>query len=60
MLTELLTRNQAAEYLGVQSNTLKIWACIKRYDLPYIKLGRFVRYRKEDLDKLIEQRTIRP
>ena len=27
----LLSRRQAAEYLGVKENTLAIWACNKRY-----------------------------
>ena len=52
--SELFSRAEAAVYLGVAKQTLAIWACSKRYDLPYIKIGRLVKYRKADLDKFIE------
>jgi excisionase family DNA binding protein len=51
--SELLSRADAATYLGVAKQTLAIWACTKRYDLPYVKVGRLVRYRKVDLDQFI-------
>lgn len=56
--SELLTREQAAEYLGVTPQTLAIWACVKRYNLPYVKIGRLVKYRLPDLDAFIARRTI--
>ncbi len=52
----LLTRSEAAEYLGISPGTLEVWACTKRYDLPYIKVGRSVRYSLEDLNAFIERR----
>ena len=55
---DLLTRKQAAEYLGVTPRTLAVWACVKRYNLPYVKIGRLVKYRRSALDNFIEQRTI--
>ncbi|MBS2007156.1 MAG: helix-turn-helix domain-containing protein [Cyanobacteria bacterium SZAS TMP-1] len=51
--SELLSRSEAASYLGVAKQTLAIWACTMRYDLPYVKVGRLVRYRKSDLDQFI-------
>lgn len=54
--SDLLSREQAAEYLGVTSQTLAIWASTKRYELPYVKIGRLVKYRKSDLDKFIMSR----
>lgn len=56
--SELLTREQAADYLGITSRTLAVWACVKRYNLPYVKVGRLVKYRRADLDAFIERRTI--
>jgi excisionase family DNA binding protein len=58
-LTQLLTREQAAAYLGVAPQTLSAWAAHKRYDLPLVKLGRLVRYRQRDLDEWLEKRTKR-
>lgn len=54
----LLSRRQAAEYLGVELETLHNWACTKRYNLKYIKVGRLAKYRKEDLDDFLARRTI--
>jgi excisionase family DNA binding protein len=51
--SELLSRAEAAAYLGVAKQTLAIWACTKRYDLQYVKIGKLVKYRKIDLDQFI-------
>ena len=53
----LLTRAEAAEYIGVRPTTLAAWALTGRYDLPVVKVGRLVRYRKSDLDKWLHGRT---
>ncbi|PTQ76741.1 excisionase family DNA binding protein [Nitrosomonas oligotropha] len=58
MLNEsLLTQEQAAEILGITPGTLSVWRCTKRYTIPYIKVGRLVRYRKSALDAFLELRT---
>ncbi len=56
--SELLTRKEAAAYLGLAERTLAIWACTGRYRLTYIKVGRLVKYRKADLDAFLNNRTI--
>lgn len=55
---KLLTRQQAAQYLDVTAGTLAVWASTRRYDLPFVKIGRNVRYRPEDLDRWLEARTV--
>ena len=52
-----LSRDDAANYLGVKPTTLEIWATTGRYNLPYIKVGRLVQYRKSHLDAWLESRT---
>jgi excisionase family DNA binding protein len=54
----LFTPQQAAEYLGVSVNTLEVWRCTKRYNIPFIKVGRLVKYRKLALDAFLESRTV--
>lgn len=54
---ELLTRQQAAEYLNLAPQTLALWASTGRHNLPFVKVGRCVRYRRSDLEKWLEQRT---
>ena len=56
----LLTREQAAAYLGLAPQTLAVWAITGRYSLPTIKVGRCVRYRQSDLDAWLASRTVAP
>lgn len=56
--TELLNSYQAAEYIGVTPGTLEVWRCTKRYHIPFIKVGRLVRYRKSALDIFLDQQTV--
>jgi len=48
--TTLLTPQDVATRLGVSTTTLSTWRCTKRYPLPYVKVGRLVRYRLADVD----------
>lgn len=43
--SELLSRSEAARYLGVTSQTLAIWKTTQRYNLPVVKIGRLAKYR---------------
>ena len=45
----LLTTTEAAEMLDVSPQTLEVWRSTKRYPLPYVKIGRNVRYRKSGI-----------
>lgn len=54
---KLFDTTQAAEYLGgLKPNTLEGWRVSGR-GAPYIKIGRLVRYRIEDLDAYLEAQT---
>ncbi|WP_071601331.1 helix-turn-helix domain-containing protein [Dickeya chrysanthemi] len=44
-----ITDKQAAIALGVKPSTLAVWRSTGRYNLPYVKVGRLVRYRIRDL-----------
>ena len=55
---ELVSRKEAAEFLDVQPQTLAKWASVQRYDLPYIRVGKAVRYRMTDLRKFLERNTV--
>ena len=52
---KLMTRKEAAAYLGIKEQTLALWAHAHRYDLPYYKIGSTARYRLEDLNRFIER-----
>jgi excisionase family DNA binding protein len=54
----LLSPAQAASYLSVEVATLAVWRCTGRYALPYVKVGRLVRYRQSDLDDFLKARSV--
>lgn len=55
----LKNTDQAAEYLNIRPQTLALWRMNNTHpDLLYIKVGRFIRYRKSDLDAWLESRTV--
>lgn len=45
-----LTDKQVSQVLGVKTSTLSVWRSIGRYNLPFSKSGRLVRY---PLDSLV-------
>ncbi len=54
---ELLGEKDAAQYLGIATGTLSVWRSTGRYKIPFIKVGRRVRYRRSDLETWLESRT---
>lgn len=50
----LLTRRQAAEMLGLQPQTLAVWACERRSGLPFRKVGSRAMYRLGDVVSFID------
>lgn len=58
MSSTMLTTRQAAEYLGLAKSTLEIWRCRGENGLPYLKMGRAVRYRLSDLEAWARARTV--
>lgn len=54
----LLTPQQVAKILGISVETLNVWRATKRYKLPYTKIGHLVRYRSNDVEAFIQERTV--
>jgi hypothetical protein len=53
----LLDDIDAAAALDISPGTLSVWRSTGRYNLPFVKIGRTVRYRVGDLRAFIESRT---
>ena len=58
MPDKLLTALEAAEMLGVAPQTLASWRSTGRLRLPFVKIGRLVRYREEDICQFIEANLV--
>lgn len=54
----LRTPDETGCQLGVKTNTLEMWRTNRRYDLPYVKVGRLVRYRQSAIDAFVVSRTV--
>jgi excisionase family DNA binding protein len=53
----LLDNATAAKYLGITTGTLDVWRSTGRYAIPYVKVGRLVKYRQSALDAFLEKNT---
>lgn len=51
----LLTEDEAAAILKVQPATLATWRVRGRPTLPFVRVGRCVRYRQQDIAAFIEE-----
>ncbi|MBK8453610.1 MAG: helix-turn-helix domain-containing protein [Thiofilum sp.] len=51
----LLNTEQAGAYLHLAPSTLALWRCHYPDRLPYLKLGKAVRYRRSTLDHYLTQ-----
>lgn len=54
---DLLDEAAAAEILDVKPGTLSVWRSTGRYGIPFIKVGRKVRYSRGALQAWLETRT---
>ena len=58
-LPRLLTPEEAAAAIGVTPGTLAIWRCTRRYALPWLKCGRKVMYRADDVAAFLDSRRVK-
>jgi excisionase family DNA binding protein len=56
--TELFTKQEAAAFLKIKVRTLDDWRAAKA--LPCIERGRWIRFRRVDLENFITAHTIQP
>ena len=54
----LLDTEPAAAHLGIKPHTLEVWRASGRYSLPFIRVGRRVKYRLADLERFLDARTV--
>lgn len=54
-MNNLMTQEEVSEFLRVPLKTLYQWRCYNKYDLPFVKFGRGVRYRREDVEAFVER-----
>ena len=56
-MPDLINTAQAALMLGLSPSTLAVWRTTGQCGLPFIRIGRKVRYSKRGLERWLTQRT---
>uniref|UniRef100_UPI00359C6CAF helix-turn-helix domain-containing protein n=1 Tax=Bifidobacterium adolescentis TaxID=1680 RepID=UPI00359C6CAF len=54
-----MTATQVARILGVSTETLRKWRA-RRMCLPYVRVGRYIRYKAADVAAFVERGTVMP
>lgn len=54
---QYLSIEEAAEYLNVTARAVRNW--IAQKTIEHVKMGKYVRFRKEYLDQWVEKNTIK-
>lgn len=54
---KLLTPEQVSAIVGVTTGTLAVWRCTGLCQIPYVKIGRCVRYEAVAIDNYISSNT---
>jgi excisionase family DNA binding protein len=57
-MSDLLTVGEAARYLRVDAVMFSQWVAEGRYDVPITRVGPFLRFRKDYLDRWLRSRTV--
>lgn len=52
---QILTTNEAADFLGLKPQTLRCWACYDKGPISPIRIGNRLRWRVSDLERLVSK-----
>ena len=53
----LLSTKEAADFLGLKSQTLATWR-MRKEKIPFIRVGRKIAYRQEDIEHFLAQNMV--
>jgi excisionase family DNA binding protein len=56
-ISQLLTPEEAAAALHVSDATLAVWRSTQRVSLKFVRIGRKILYREQDIEAFITERT---
>lgn len=60
MQESLLSSEEVAEYLGVTKWTVNRWRCGESVNLPFVRIGRVVRYKISDVKQFLKAHYTKP
>ncbi len=52
-VTQLLSATEASQRLHITYGSLAVWRCKRRKALPFVKIGRKIFYREQDIESFI-------
>jgi excisionase family DNA binding protein len=57
-LSPILGNDEAAAFIGCTPSTLRSWVAERK--VPFVRVGRLVRFRRADLEDFLERNLVRP
>jgi len=57
-MDKLLTIDELAKVLSVKKSTIYQWVHMRL--IPYIKVGRFVRFKEKDIQRWLQSKEVKP
>ena len=58
MPKRLVNTQELAKYIGITEGTARVWCCHKK--IPYVKVGRLVRFDLDDIDAWVNKSKVKP
>lgn len=55
--SKLMTQAEAANYLNTSVGVLNSWRSTGKHKIPFVRWGRCIRYKQDDLDRWIESQS---
>ena len=55
-----LTPDDFFKITGINKNTQAVWRCTRRHGLPFVKIGKSVRYNRDEIAAWFELHSVRP
>lgn len=56
----LMSSEEVADYLGVTKWTVNRWRCGESVNLPFVRIGRVVRYKLSDVKSFLKKYYTKP
>ena len=57
-MSNLMNEKEVASFLGIKPQTLAVWR-MRKEKIPFVRMGRRVAYRQEDVERWLEAQTVR-
>ncbi len=58
-MDKLMTTQEVADYLNIKKQTLEAWRSRNTINIPYIRIGASIRYKKQDVEEWLAKHLVK-